>query len=79
LDLRPDGVAWAEGRPFTVWVPCGGLTPVFGSELSYSQFRLLVLRITYQDGTAEFVAVEIPDGRVSRRVSVSIPRRQPYL
>ena len=65
-------VAWSEGQPFTVQVPCGCRTTSSGRELSYTQFRLLVLRIAYLDGAVEFIPVEIPDGRVSRQVSVSL-------
>src|SRR5688572_19954844 len=47
LDLHPERVDWIEGQAFTVRVPCSGRTSTFGRELSYTQFKLLVLRISY--------------------------------
>ena len=76
LGLQPKTIPWTEGQAFEVRVPCSGRSSSFGRELSYFQFKLLVVRITYQDGVVDFFPVEIPDGRLSRQVSVSIRRRQ---
>jgi hypothetical protein len=72
LDLKH--MDWIEGQPFNVQVPCSGRRSEFGRELTYSQFQLLVLRIGYQDGKVEFIPIEIPDGRVNRKLTVTIPQ-----
>lgn len=77
LDLRPERVEWVEGQPFTVRVPCSGRTSSFGRELSYTQFKLLVLRISFMDGEVALIPVEIPDGRKAREVRVTVPERKP--
>jgi hypothetical protein len=77
LELNPDRVAWTEGHPFTVQVPCSGRSSAYGRELQYSQYQLLVLQITFADGTVEFIPVKIPDGRVRRQISVSCPLNLP--
>jgi len=73
IDLDQDlkSVAWTEGQPFTVEVPCSGRDSAFGCNLSYGQSHYLLLRVEYEDGTCEYLGVEIPDGRLQRRVSVS--------
>ena len=51
-------------------------TSSFGRELSYTQFKLLVLRISFIDGEVELIPVEIPDGRKAREIRVTIPDSQ---
>ena len=77
LALNLETIDWVEGQPFTVQVPCSGRTSSFGRELRYSQFQLLVLRISYTGGAVEFIPVEIPDGRTSRKVNVEIAKDPP--
>jgi hypothetical protein len=78
LDLDMKVVDWIEGEPFSVHVRTSGRTSgLFGRESSYFQHQLLVVGIMYKDGGVQFIPVEIPDGRVSRQVSVSIPERSP--
>jgi hypothetical protein len=76
LELRPERVDWVEGKPFTVRVPCSGRTSTFGRELRYTQFWLLVLRITFADGEVELIPVEIPDGRKDREITVNVAERK---
>jgi hypothetical protein len=79
LDLHPERVNWVDGQPFTVRVPCSGRTSTFGREYGYTQFKLLVLQISFIDGEVAFIPVEIPDGRKVRNVTVNIaePSEQP--
>lgn len=72
-DLGLEPVQWVAGQSFGVRVPCGGRTSGFGRELSYHNFRVLILRIEYGDGTSEYVISEIPDGRRQREVFVTVP------
>src|SRR5262245_50418051 len=62
-----------EGEPLTVKVPVSGRTSPFGREVSRYQFSHLVVIGHLQDGRRLGKLVEIPDGRVSRTVSVSLP------
>jgi hypothetical protein len=68
-----EDVHWIAGRPFTVWVRCIGRTSMSGRELSYSQYKALLVRVDYADGSNRLLWVAIPDGRRGRRVSVLIP------
>ncbi|HJQ80591.1 MAG TPA: hypothetical protein VJ828_11575 [Lacipirellulaceae bacterium] len=77
LDLHPERVNWVVGQSFTVRVPCSGRTSTFGRELSYTQFKLLVVQISFMDGQAELIPVEIPDGRKDRDVIVIVAGRKP--
>jgi hypothetical protein len=76
-EIYPVPVPWINGEPFVVQVRCSGRTSGFGRETDYYQHQLLILRITYRDGAVKYIPAEIPDGRVTRRISVSIPERQP--
>jgi hypothetical protein len=77
--LHPDmeQVEWIQGRSFLVWIGYGGSNSGLGRELSYAQRHLLVVRITFEDGTVEWIHVKIPDGRIRRDVVVPIPERHP--
>jgi hypothetical protein len=65
-------VNWVAGQAFPVWVRCTG-SSMSGRELSYHQHQALVVRIDYADGAHRLLSVEIPDGRIRRRVSVVVP------
>jgi len=77
LELNPEHVDWIAGQPFSVQVPCSVRVSTSGRVLSYSQHRLLVLRITYQNGSVELIPVEIPDGRANRHISVTTAENPP--
>ncbi len=72
LGLNLARMEWSDGQPFTVSIPTSGHTSYFGRELAYGQYKLLVLRLSFADGSVEFIPVDIPDGRVSRHVAVTI-------
>jgi hypothetical protein len=77
--LPPPETVWSvvsnpfDGRPLTVHVPMGGKESPWGRELTRYQFRHLVVIGQLQDGRRLGKVVEIPDCRVSRQVSVSLP------
>ncbi|MHC5538566.1 hypothetical protein ACYOEI_10095 [Singulisphaera rosea] len=77
LDLNFLDVAWVEGAPFQLSVQKTGQSTLLGRETSYYQPRFLVLRVTYQDGSSELFPVRIPDSRVGRKVTVTIPEQKP--
>src|SRR5262245_30112663 len=60
-------------QPFKVEVVCSGSTSGLGRERSYSYYHVLALRVEYADGHWESKVVDIPDGRTSREITVSIP------
>lgn len=66
-------VGWVEGQPFLVEVWCSRRSTGIGRELSYAQQSVLLLRVEFQRGAPEYIVVQIPDGRVKRTVSVSVP------
>ncbi len=66
-------VNWVDGQPFTVRVVYSGTVSMSGRELSYTQFRSLLVRVEYADGASQRCSVDIPDGRSRRRVSVLFP------
>jgi hypothetical protein len=61
------------GEPLVVSVPVSGRDSLLGWELSRFQFRHLVVVAVLPDGRRVGKLVDIPDGRVSREVSVSFP------
>lgn len=75
----PDRRAWStiadpfDGEPLTVCVAVSGRESPFGRELRRSQFRYLVVVAVLPDWSRAGKLVDIPDGRVSREVSVSFP------
>ncbi len=77
--LPPDTRQWSavadpfDGQPLTVQVPVSGRASPMGRELRRSQFRYLVVIGQLNDGRRVGKLVEIPDGRESREVSVSLP------
>ncbi|MFI5460544.1 MAG: hypothetical protein ACHRXM_34450 [Isosphaerales bacterium] len=71
LDFALKSISWTEGQPFAVYVNCHGATLRSGRELSYSQDRVLILRLQYEDHPGQYIAVDIPDGHSQRQVSVS--------
>jgi hypothetical protein len=62
-----------DGQPLRVQVPVSGRASPMGRELRRSQFRYLVVIGQLNDGRRLGKLVEIPDGRESREVSVSLP------
>lgn len=78
-DLSPPESRWSavadpfDGRPLIVHVPVSGRESPFGRELARSQFRFLVVIADLADGRRVGKLVDIPDGRVSREVSVVVP------
>jgi len=62
-----------DGQPLTVQVPVSGRASPIGRELRRSQFRYLVVIGQLNDGRRLGKLVEIPDGRESREVNVSLP------
>ncbi len=80
IRLEPSGV-WPsavadpyEGQPLSVQVPVSGRDHgLFGWKLSRTQFQYLAVVVIYADGQPTGQVVEIPDGRVSREVTVSFP------
>ena len=61
------------GQPLTVKVPVSGRTSMSGRTLRRYQFQYLVVFAVLPDGRRVRKLVEIPDGRVSREVAVSLP------
>ena len=62
-----------DGRPITVHVAVSGRESPFGRELRRSQFRYLAVIAVMPDGRRVGKVVDIPDGQVSREVSVALP------
>lgn len=62
-----------DGSTFTVDVICGGRNSGLGIERHYTEDQVLVLRLEYADQQDQFQAVEIPEGRGPRTVSVQLP------
>ena len=62
-----------DGQPITVKVAVSGRDSMSGRELRRSQFRYLVVVAVLPDGQRVSKLVDIPDGRVSREVSVTVP------
>jgi hypothetical protein len=62
-----------EGQPLIINVPVSGRDSPLGRELRRSQFRHLVVIGQLEGGRRIGKLVEIPDGRVSREVSVVLP------
>ena len=62
-----------DGQPITVRVAVSGRESPFGRELLRSQFRFLAVIAVLPDGRRVGKVVDIPDGRVSREVSVALP------
>jgi hypothetical protein len=77
--LLPEKGLWAAaadpfaGEPLTIHVPVGGRDSPSGRELSRFQSQYLVVVGQLPDGKRIGKLVEIPDCRVSRQVSVSLP------
>ena len=63
----------ATGEPFTVEVKCVGTDSGLGLRNSYSRQELLVLRVSYLDGSTELVVADLPDMRGGREMSVRVP------
>jgi hypothetical protein len=77
--LPPESRKWStsadpfDGQPLTVRVAVNGRESPFGRELRRSQFRYLAVVAVLPDGQRVGKLAEIPDGRVSREVSVTLP------
>jgi hypothetical protein len=61
------------GEPLTVHIKTVGRSSAFDRDLSRTQYRFLVVGAEWPDGRRVWKVVEIPDGRVSREVRVSLP------
>jgi hypothetical protein len=61
------------GEPLTVNVSTSGRASPSGRELSRFQFRHLVVIGEFHDGRRVGKLVQIPDGEVSRKLSVTLP------
>jgi hypothetical protein len=75
-DLFDDRGAVANpfvGGPLKVPVAVTGRDSPFGREVARYQDRFLVVGAEWPDGRRVWKVVEIPDGRVSREVCVSLP------
>jgi hypothetical protein len=77
--LPPESQMWSavadpfDGQPITVKVAVSGRESMSGRELRRSQFRYLVVVAVLPDGRRVAKVVEIPDGRMSRELSVTLP------
>jgi hypothetical protein len=77
--LRPETRLWSavadpfEGQPLTVNVPVSGRESPWGRQLRRVQFQYLVVIGQWKDGRRMGKLVDIPDGRASREISVSLP------
>jgi hypothetical protein len=77
--LSPETRLWSVsadpfvGEPLIVHVPVSGRDSMSGRQLSRSQFEYLVVVAVLPDGRRVGKLVDIPDGRVSREVSVTLP------
>jgi hypothetical protein len=78
--LSPESHSWwsavsdpFDGKTIMVRVPLSGKDSPCGRELSRFQFRYLAVMGQLQNGRHFGKLVEIPDSRVSREVSVSLP------
>jgi hypothetical protein len=61
------------GQPLVVRVRCSGRESPLGRELSWYQFRYLVVSAEWPDGRRAAKLLTTPDGRGSRSVRVSFP------
>lgn len=77
--LPPESRMWStvadpfDGQPIAVRVAVSGRESPFGRELRRSQFRFLAVIAVLPGGRQVGKVVDIPDGRVSREVSVALP------
>ena len=62
-----------DGQPLTVPVPSSGRRSLFGRELAPYQFQYLVVIAVMPDGRRVGALVDIPDGRVTRSITVTLP------
>jgi hypothetical protein len=62
-----------HGQPLKVYIWVSGRESAFGREVSRSQQRFLVVGAEWPDGRRVCKVVEIPDGRVSREMRVTVP------
>jgi hypothetical protein len=60
------------GQPLTIRVPMGGREYLLW-ESSWSQYRYLAIVGEMKDGKRISKVVEIPDGRISREITIAIP------
>jgi hypothetical protein len=61
------------GQTMIVDVPLSGRDSAFGRELQRTQFRYLVVIGQFDDGSTRGKLAEIPDCRISREVTVTLP------
>ncbi len=77
--LPPESRMWSttaepfDGQALSVRVAVSGRESPFGRELRRSQFRHLAVIAVLADGRRVGKVVDIPDGQVSREVSVTLP------
>lgn len=75
----PESRSWStvcepfDGRPFTVGVAVSWQESPFGRVFKRSQMRFLAVIAVLADDHLVGKVVEIPDGRVSREVTVELP------
>jgi hypothetical protein len=69
-------VNWSPDRPLVVLIRNTGSSSGLGRPIHYDQWRLLSIRVAFEDGSVEWLHVKIPDGRVSQDVVVQIPERR---
>jgi hypothetical protein len=62
-----------DGKPISVIVPVSGRESPCGRELSYRQWKYLLVVGRLQDGRELVKLVELPDCRHTRKINVSLP------
>ena len=72
VDVHFHPAAPHDGR-FVAEIGCSGRTWVFNIETRYTEFRYLVCRVTYADGSEVRRMAEVPAGRGSRSLNVVVP------
>jgi hypothetical protein len=72
-DWRAVKIEEFDGKPFEISVPVSGRTSLCGRDISRTQFQYLAVVAELADGKRISKIVEIPDGRVTRNVRVSLP------
>ncbi|MBS0263837.1 MAG: hypothetical protein JSS02_18005 [Planctomycetes bacterium] len=77
--LPPERGGWSAtakpftGKPVKIFIPVSGTESMSGRALTRTQFELLVVIGEFQDGRRVGKLVEIPDGRVSHELQISLP------
>jgi hypothetical protein len=61
-----------DGKSYLAEIPCYGRFDIFG-HYGYGEFRYIVVRAKYGDGTQDCVTAEIPEGRGKRSMKIMMP------